>query len=212
MPIQPAQDRWQPPCELFRLCVERQSFGVACVNAKDNRFLWCNDFFANIIGHTPAGLIGETWMSVTASADLAEDLQAVEEVLDGTRDSYQMFKRYLHKRGYEIPIHLEVFRYPRDGEMVCLLATVQEDSITASRAEDFRNLIEARAKQQVVEVETRLRDEFAKRWTLVEELLADRAALKRVAGWLPAGAGQWASAGLLGLLSAVIGWLSRGGQ
>jgi diguanylate cyclase (GGDEF)-like protein/PAS domain S-box-containing protein len=93
--------------EEFQLAFEQAPIGIALV-APDGRFLWVNEALARICGYDPADLLRLTFQDITHPDDLDGDLAHLEAMLAGTITNYSMEKRYLHARGHEVPIQLDV--------------------------------------------------------------------------------------------------------
>jgi len=96
--LQESEDR-------FRSTFDAAAIGMALVSL-EGRFLQANDALCRIVGYTPAELQQKTFQDITHPDDLETDLALMRELLAGTRASYQMEKRYLHKDGHVIWILL----------------------------------------------------------------------------------------------------------
>lgn len=81
--------------------------GIARVNL-DGSWLECNDKLCEILGYSQDELLKMSFQDITHPDDLNTDLHYVEEVLDGTRETYSMDKRYLHRKGHYIWARLTV--------------------------------------------------------------------------------------------------------
>jgi diguanylate cyclase (GGDEF)-like protein/PAS domain S-box-containing protein len=93
--------------EEFQLAFEQAPIGIALV-APDGRFLWVNQALARICGYGPVELLGLTFQDITHPDDLDADLAQVEAMIAGSITAYSMEKRYLHARGHEVPVQLDV--------------------------------------------------------------------------------------------------------
>lgn len=80
-----------------------QAFGASPIGVAlgtlDGQYLRVNAAFATMLGRTEAELCTMNMRDVTHPDDLQPNLVALEELIDGTRDSYQAEKRYLHRDG-----------------------------------------------------------------------------------------------------------------
>ncbi len=74
----------------------------------DGRFIDVNKALARIVGYSEEELRQLDFQSITHPDDLTADLDHVKLLLDGEADSYEMEKRYIHKRGHTIWIRLNV--------------------------------------------------------------------------------------------------------
>ena len=99
----------------------------------DGTLLRANESFAIVTGYDRDVLEGKTFQEITHPDDLTADEDLLAEVLAGTRQNYQMEKRYIHASGHEIWIDLTVapVRGP-DGEVQHFVAHVED--ITSRRS------------------------------------------------------------------------------
>jgi PAS domain S-box-containing protein len=132
--------------EHFRSTFENAAVGIAHV-ARDVRWLNVNQRLCNIVGYTRDELLGLTFQQLTHPDDLKEDLQYVSAVLRGESDGYEMDKRYFHKLGHVVWVHLTVGVQRNDAGDVDYFISVIQDISTRKQAEDEREklirLIEA---------------------------------------------------------------------
>lgn len=89
--LQESEDR-------FHSTFNAAAIGMALVGL-EGRFIQANDALCRILGYSHNELQQKTLQSVIHPADLEIDLAPMQELLAGTRDSYQTEKRYLHKDG-----------------------------------------------------------------------------------------------------------------
>ena len=99
----------------------------------DGTLLRANESFAIVIGYDRDVLEGKTFQEITHPDDLSADEDLLAEVVAGTRQHYQMEKRYLHASGHEIWVDLTVapVRGP-DGAVQNFVAHVED--ITSRRS------------------------------------------------------------------------------
>jgi PAS domain S-box-containing protein len=93
--------------ERFRNAFEFAPIGMALVGT-DGRWLRVNQSICEILGFSEAELLATDFQTITHPDDLNADLGYVQQVLDGTINSYQMEKRYLHNRGHVVDVLLSV--------------------------------------------------------------------------------------------------------
>jgi len=91
--------------ERFRSTFDAAAIGMALVNL-EGRFMQVNAALCHIVGYTEAELTQKTFQDITHPDDLESDLALLNELLSGTRQSYQMEKRYVKKDGRVIWILL----------------------------------------------------------------------------------------------------------
>ncbi len=91
----------------FAAAFENASIGKALV-APDGRFLRVNRVLCETVGYTEAEMLALSFQDITHADDLALDLDYVQKMLHHEIDTYQMEKRYLHRRGGEVWMLLSV--------------------------------------------------------------------------------------------------------
>jgi two-component system sensor histidine kinase/response regulator len=91
----------------FHNAFEHAPIGMALVSP-DGHWIKVNRSTCDITGYAPHELLAKTFQDVTHPDDLEADLQLVDKLLRGEIKTYQMEKRYLHKRGHVIWVLLSV--------------------------------------------------------------------------------------------------------
>ena len=91
----------------FRGAFETAAHGMALVST-EGRWLKVNRAFCAIVGYSEAELLTTDFQAITHPDDLDLDLAKVRQLLDHKINSYQMEKRYFHKRGHVVWILLSV--------------------------------------------------------------------------------------------------------
>jgi diguanylate cyclase (GGDEF)-like protein/PAS domain S-box-containing protein len=91
--------------ERFRSTFDAAAVGMALVDL-EGRFIQVNAALCHLVGYTEAELTQKTFQDITHPDDLESDLALLNELLSGTRQSYQMEKRYVKKDGRVIWILL----------------------------------------------------------------------------------------------------------
>jgi PAS domain S-box-containing protein len=84
--------------ERFRATFEQAAIGMAHISY-DGHWLRVNQKLCDILGYTYEELDGMTWQQITYLEDLETDLQYVQQLLEGTIQTYSMEKRYIRKDG-----------------------------------------------------------------------------------------------------------------
>ncbi len=110
--------------------------GMALV-APEGRFLRVNPTFCAMVGWSEAELLATGFQAITFPEDLAPDLERVQEVLEGTRATYQMDKRYLHREGHVVWAQLNV-SLVRDAQGAPLHFVSQIQDISARKVAEAR--------------------------------------------------------------------------
>ncbi len=101
--------------------------------ALDGSIVRANESFAVVTGYEVEELVGKTFQEITHPDDLTADEELLAEVVAGTRQNYQMDKRYIHAAGHEVWVDLTVapVRGP-DGAVQNFVAHVED--ITSRRS------------------------------------------------------------------------------
>ena len=84
--------------ERFRATFDVAAVGLAHVDL-EGRWIRVNDGLCGILGYSREELLGMRFADVTHPDDLAVDLALSDQLVDGSRDSYTLEKRYLRADG-----------------------------------------------------------------------------------------------------------------
>jgi two-component system, sensor histidine kinase and response regulator len=84
--------------ERFESAFGSAAIGMALV-AADGRYLQVNRAFCELIGYSDGELLKKRFQDITYAPDLEADLELLNLVLAGERDSYVLEKRYVHAGG-----------------------------------------------------------------------------------------------------------------
>lgn len=108
--------------------------GKAIVN-KDFTFRSVNQQFCEILGVTPAVLLGSRFQDVTHPAMRRLDEENAVLVIEGKINSYMMNKTYQFENGKAVKVLLLVTRAPRDGgEFQFFVSRIMRDMSTGESA------------------------------------------------------------------------------
>lgn len=136
---------------LFNSAFHFAAIGMALVSP-DGRFLRVNSSLCAIVGYSEPELLTASFQSITHPDDLDGDLNFVRQVLAGEIKSYQMEKRYFHKRGHTVWVLLSV-SLVRDADGAPLFFISQIQDITARReAEEKLQRVNAKLRAALTEV------------------------------------------------------------
>lgn len=148
--------------EIFESAFKYASIGLALV-APDGRWLRVNNALCNIVGYLPDELLTIDFQTITHPDDLNTDLSMVQEMLAGTRDTYQMEKRYIHKDGHIIWILLSVsLVHNEDKTPKYFISQIQDISAQKLAIEELHQ------KQRQLEIANRNLEELAQRDSLTK--------------------------------------------
>ena len=154
--------------------------------APNGRFLRVNRSLCEITGYPGKELLKRTFQDITHPDDLNLDLDYAGRLLRGEIETYQMEKRYFHKNGLIVWIHLSV-SLVRADDSAPLFFIAQIKNITD------RKKTEEELRKAVAEIE-KLRSGLLKicawtkqievngRWVPVDEFLRDFLQLKLTHG------------------------------
>jgi sigma-54 dependent transcriptional regulator, acetoin dehydrogenase operon transcriptional activator AcoR len=111
--------------EKFRHTFDQSPIGASMVGL-DNSFLRANEAFCRITGYTEEELKHLTFAEITHPDERGESLIQYAQVKRGEIDSWEQDKRYIHKRGHDVWVHLSA-GLVRDasGKPLYLLPMVQ---------------------------------------------------------------------------------------
>ena len=114
--------------ERFRSTVENSAIGVALL-APDGRWLQANHALCEIVGYSEAELLKLNFQAITHPEDLETDLGYVQKMLAEEIRTYQMEKRYIHKKGHLVDILLSVsLVWDQSKQPLYFIAQIQDIS------------------------------------------------------------------------------------
>lgn len=117
--------------ERFSNAFEHAPIGVALVSP-DGRWLKVNRAVCELVGYSEVELLAGTFQDITHPEDLHVDLENVRRLIAGEAVSYQIEKRYVHRRGHLVAAVLNV-SLVRDGQGQPLYFISQIQDITARK-------------------------------------------------------------------------------
>ncbi|MCY1077362.1 sensor histidine kinase [Archangium lansingense] len=127
----------------FRTAFEDAPIGMALVGL-DGQFLNVNGSLCESLGYSRKELLSKTFQDITHHDDLELDLANVRRLLQGEIGSYQMEKRYFHKKGQLVTSLLTVsmVRDSRGGPLY-FISQIQDISERKQLEQAWRFLAEA---------------------------------------------------------------------
>jgi diguanylate cyclase (GGDEF)-like protein/PAS domain S-box-containing protein len=112
----------------FRSAFDDAAIGMAIVSP-EGRWQRANRALAELTGYPQDRLVGMGFGDITHPDDLPKDINALQEMVEGVRDSFQTENRYFHADGHVIWISLNVtIVRDSDGRPAYLLSQMQDIS------------------------------------------------------------------------------------
>ncbi len=93
--------------ESFLDTFENSATGMALV-ALDGSWIKVNNSLCKSLGYTEKEFLKLSFQDITHPTDLNTDLQLLNDVINNKRESYQLEKRYFHKKGHLVHVILTV--------------------------------------------------------------------------------------------------------
>jgi diguanylate cyclase (GGDEF)-like protein/PAS domain S-box-containing protein len=122
--------------ERFRSAFDDAAVGMSIVSA-EGRWLRVNQALSDITGYSQARLTRMGFADITHPDDLGEDLGALDDLINGSRERYTAEKRYRHADGHTVWIALSVSTVRGEhGELLYLISQMQD--ITERKAAEAR--------------------------------------------------------------------------
>ena len=168
----------------FRSTFENAAVGMAHVSPS-GRWLRINKRLSEIVGYSREELYQIDFQRITHPDDLPDDLELYDQLLRGEIPSYQMEKRYFHKEGHLVWIHLTVAPQRNEqGEVIYSIAIVQDITDRKQMEEELRES-EARLRALAATLEERVQVRTKQVRQLATELtLAEQRERRRIAQML----------------------------
>ena len=112
----------------FRSSFEWAAIGMAMLDFK-GQFLQVNKALSDILGYSEEELLGFNFDAITHPQDTMQHTHLVRDVLKGRRHNYQLEKRYIHKDGHVVWVHLSVSAVRNDkGRVIYFISQIQDIS------------------------------------------------------------------------------------
>ncbi|EAY31865.1 sensory box histidine kinase [Microscilla marina ATCC 23134] len=108
----------------FRAAFNQAAIGMALVNMQ-GKFLRVNRCFCQMLGYSRKELLSLDLTAITHSDDVAKELKQFQEMKHGRRRKYEFDKRYCHKDGSTIWVHV-VVSLVKDDLKPFFIAQVQD--------------------------------------------------------------------------------------
>src|ERR1700741_789266 len=143
-----AQDRLQQSEQRLQTAFENSAIGIRMRDRAD-RFLAANRAFRNMLGYTDLELHQLRQIDVTFEEDRERNLELIGGLWQGTRQHFQIEKRYRRKDGTLVWARNNVSLVPGTGGVAPFLFTIVEDITQRKEEESERRYIEQRYRVMV---------------------------------------------------------------
>ncbi len=126
---------------------ENSSIGMALVGL-DGQWTKVNDSICKSVGYSRDELLKLTFQDITHPEDLDKDLTLLEEVIEGKRDSYQIEKRYYHKKGHIVYVLLTVTAVKKiNGDLSHFISQIVDLSSRIEAEKKLTKLLDVSSEQ-----------------------------------------------------------------
>lgn len=126
----------------FSRAFEHAAIGMAIVSLK-GKWLRINDSISEILGYESSELLKLTFQDITYPEDLDKDLNLLRDMIDGKIESYQMEKRYIHKKGHLVWVILAVSIIKnRDGKPLHFISQLTDISKVKEAEHEMKAVLE----------------------------------------------------------------------
>jgi PAS domain S-box-containing protein len=130
----------------FRRAFEDSAIGMGLTSIQEDsmgKWLKVNRSLCDMLGYTEEELLSRTYMEITHPDDLANDLIAECSILQGESDTYRLEKRYIHRDGSFVWVHLNVsIVRAKDKKPLYLVAQIENITEKLESQTKFENLVE----------------------------------------------------------------------
>ena len=145
----------------FRGSFEHAAIGMAVVYP-GGKWAQVNNRVCEIVGYTQQELMELTFQDITHPEDLNLDLDLLNELKEGKRDYYHMDKRYFHKDGHIVYIHLAVSLVRNEENkplfFVSQITDISKEKIAEKKLKktlaELENLLEASTQVSIISINT----------------------------------------------------------
>lgn len=119
----------------FRTIFDRAALGIVTTNMKGIPIDF-NDRFVEMIGYGPDEIRQKAFSDITHPDDVARNEELFQAIQAGTIDSYELEKRYIHKDGKSVWVHLFTSKLEGDQGQLEKVLTIIEDITERKRTEE----------------------------------------------------------------------------
>lgn len=156
--------------ECLRATIDELGAGI-CKHSLDGKVLWANPAYCKLLGYSADGVIGLSVRETSLPEDLPPQLEAIEEFIAGTRETYSMDKRFRRKDGTLFWAHFVTkLQRDKDGQPANFLTIVQD--IHARKESELRlqkSEIQLAESQKIARLGSWERDAVTETYTWSDE-------------------------------------------
>jgi len=133
--------------ESFKGTFQNSVIGMALV-ALDGKFIEVNESLCTSLGYSPEELLQLTFTDITHPEDLQKDLASLDRIIKGEKESYQIEKRYYHKKGRVVHVILTVTAGMNiHGELSYFIGQIIDISPRIATEKKLTNLLNVTGEQ-----------------------------------------------------------------
>ncbi|WP_149304268.1 PAS domain S-box protein [Pareuzebyella sediminis] len=133
--------------ESLNAAFEHSNIGMAIKNL-DGRWVRVNDSLCRSLGYTSEELLSFSYRDITHKEDVDKEIELHFELISGKRKSYQMQKRYYHKKGYPVHVILTVTAVRNEnGQTTRFISQVLDINTRIEAEKSLNELVEVTRSQ-----------------------------------------------------------------
>jgi len=141
----------------FRSYFEMPLHGYAIISPEKG-WLFINDRLCSMLGYSREEMLNKTWLEMTYSDDIAEDVDKYNRMVSGEIDQYSMHKRYIRKDGSIIWASIAVGCVRNLDGLVDHVVAIIEDITDQKRAEKYITTLLSEKELLLKEVHHRIKN------------------------------------------------------
>ena len=132
----------------FQLLFDEAPIGIA-LNGPEGRWLQVNPALCALVGYSAEDLLAGSFQAITHPDDLAVSDELVRRMLAGEISSYELEKRYVHRDGHPVWVHLTASMVRHDDGTARYIVAQIQDITERRRTEQALRDSEARYRRIV---------------------------------------------------------------
>ena len=147
--LRQAEEQLRKSEERWRAVFENSAVGIALTDCTSTQFQAANLAFQKMVGYPEDELRASTFMDITYEGDRETNRQLLSELLEGSRQSFALEKRYRRKDGSLLWVNLHVSLVPGTESIPRFSLAIVEDVTERKKAEEALRESEARLRMVV---------------------------------------------------------------